>query len=282
MMTLDITPSHADVLHGGRVVGTYRYRDAFKPHLHPLRTPRGHTVTLASPHDHVHHKGLMYALRTPAVNFWEERGTADDEAVGAQRHAGFSDVVAGGDEVGFDQDLLWVSTRDGAVVFRERRTVRCRSAGDPPRPAYAWTWHARLTAEHDTTLVQSQWSWPGPDGGGRRTNYHGLGIRLRRDFGGQTGGNRLVLDGAPLDAADFTAAMGRAPREVTYTGSLDETWPVERASVTFRQAGRNALFVLNQQFAFMALGPSNAAPLAVTRGQTIDERYEVVVADGPP
>ena len=45
--------------------GLYVLDDPFKPYIHPLKTPAGHTVSLAMPHDHPHHKGSMYALRTP-------------------------------------------------------------------------------------------------------------------------------------------------------------------------------------------------------------------------
>ena len=82
-----------DFHHGAVLAGRYAYRDPFKPHVHPLNTPMGYTVSLRSPHDHPHHKALMYALRASDVNFWEEYATTDQEKVGQQEHETFLRVV---------------------------------------------------------------------------------------------------------------------------------------------------------------------------------------------
>ena len=273
-MYLIFTPSSVEFYDAAaNLAGRYHYRDEFKPHFHPLKTPRGHTISLASPHDHKHHKGLMYALRTETVNFWEERSTLPNEQVGIQQHQEFAQVTGSGEQVGFVETLVWLEQPSGRVVFTETREIRCRM--EPAQGGYLWSWRARLTAAEDCRLIQSQWSSTSEDG--RKINYHGLGLRLCRAFGGGTGNNKLVLDG--VETA-FKDGMGSAPRQAVFTGSFDGNWPVERASVRFEQRQNNTLYVLSEPFAFLSMGPSNAAPLDWKKGAVIEEAYSVLIADG--
>lgn len=273
MMDLQIGPTAVDFVAAGRLASRYVFGDEFKPHLHPLNTPAGDTLSLASPHDHKHHKGLMYALRTEDVNFWEEVSTLPGEVPGRERHERFVSVAERGASVGFVEELTWLSDAGGPPTFRERRSLSCReAAGDH---GYEWHWTTELAAQRDVELVMSQWS--ARTAAGIPVNYHGLGIRFRRDFG-CTGGNALVLDGVETPFAD---GMGRVPEEAEFRGSLDGSSPAGRAGVRVRQDQANALFVLEAPFAFMSLGPSNLAPFRMAAGQRLVERYVVTVFDLP-
>jgi hypothetical protein len=53
-------------------VMTYRFAGAPKPYVKELFTPGGVQVLLDSPADHVHHRGLMFAVAIDGLNFWEE------------------------------------------------------------------------------------------------------------------------------------------------------------------------------------------------------------------
>lgn len=279
-MQLTITREYAEFLGPGEVVaGRYNQTDAFKPHLHPLRSPRGHVISLVSPHDHKHHKGLMYALRVPDLNFWEETSTLPGEVVGRQRHIAFADVCASGDEVGFTETLSWEPAQGGSAVFTETRRISCRREGE----AFVWTWQATLLVQRATRLVQSQWSFKKADG--QRINYHGLGLRFRRDFGGGTRNNALQLDSGPVrwnrnaSPFDVTTAMGATPRTVTFIGSIDGSWPVAQVAVSLAQQQENGLFIMEVPFAFLALGPSNLGEVPLQAGDTLHEHYTVTVAD---
>lgn len=281
-LRLVMAADHVDfVAADGRLAGRYHQGDPFKPYVHPLNSPAGHGVSLARPHDHRHHKGLMYALRTPELNFWEEVATRPAERVGRQRHVAFADVRASGSEVGFTQTLAWEPVEGGEAVFDEVRRVGCRRDG----AAYVWTWDATLTVRRDTSLIQSQWSRKSPDG--RLINYHGLGLRFCREFAGGTRNNALQLDDGPVQwnrnakPFDFESAMGATARRVTYIGHIDGTWPVPRVGVTLAQEQDHALFVLETPFAFMAVGPSNRAERPLRAGEVLRERYTVTVADLP-
>src|SRR5215218_6200604 len=121
-MQLVVTDQAVSFVDGERVAGRYVLDDPFKPFIHPLKTPAGHTVSLAMPHDHPHHKGLMYALRTPQVNFWEERSTLPGEVVGRQIHQRFDELTEVGEQVGFVEILRW-ETEAGEALFQERRSI---------------------------------------------------------------------------------------------------------------------------------------------------------------
>lgn len=282
VLRLIVTDQHVDfVAADGTLAGRYHHRDEFKPFIHPLNSPQGHCVSLARPHDHRHHKALMYALRTPELNFWEEVSTLPGEKVGRERHVAFAEVRAVGDVVGFAETLVWEPMEGGAAVFDEIRRISCRREG----AAFVWSWDTTLTTHRSTRLIQSQWSRPSPEG--RKINYHGLGLRFCREFAGGTRNNALQLDDGPLQwnrnakPFDFAVAMGATPRSVTYVGHIDGTWPVPRIGVTLTQQQANGLFVLETPFAFMALGPSNLAEKPLAAGDVLREKYTVTVADLP-
>lgn len=259
---------------GDHLVGRYVHSDPHKPYLHPLRTPTGHTVSLFSPHDHKHHKGLMYALWTRGVNFWEEYVVNEGDKVGRQRHEAFDEIVDSADVVGFRERLTWLAHDGTLPTFAEIRSVRCRSV--PDQSGYEWTWSTELEAQRDLDLVMSGFSIENAHG--QKVNYHGLGLRLRRDFG-CTGGNRLVLDGVEVP---FGTGMGASPKIVAFEGSIDSTMPTQGAGVRLEQEKRNALFALDAPFAFLSLGPSNLEVVSMAAGDVLDETYTVVAYDCEP
>ncbi|MGH2534850.1 MAG: DUF6807 family protein [Thermomicrobiales bacterium] len=273
MITPKVESTAIDFLAGDQLAGRYVFDDEFKPYLHPLNTPRGHTLSLLSPHDHKHHRGLMYGLRARDVCFWEEFTLLPGEVVGRQRHDSLASITGEDGAVGITQELTWLACDDRLITFRERRTITCRSP--PEGGAYEWTWSTEIEAQRDVELIMSQWSQRKDDGA--LVNYHGLGIRFRRDFG-CTGGNSLRLDG---QKTSFEDGLGTIPAEVEFRGSIDGTWPVQRAAVTLTQFQSNALFVMETPFAFMSLGPNNLAPMQLQQGQRLVERYQVTVIDLP-
>lgn len=254
----------------GSLAGRYVYSDPYKPYLHPLLTPSGVAMSAFMPHDHKHHRALMYALRTPELNFWEERVTLPEERVGRQVHLGLVDVTEAGESVGFTQRLAWCAIDDDRPVFLETRRLSCRANGR----AYCWGWHTQLEAQHDVTLRMSQWSSPRADG--RLVNYHGLGLRLPREFSGEIANVEIRLDGAPSSIA---AAHGHVPASIEYRGAADGYWPVRFAGVRFTQRQPNTLFIMKDPFAYVALGPSNDHPRTLRRGEFLEEDYAIDVFD---
>lgn len=209
-MKLQYGPDYVDFMAEDRLAGRYNHIGEWKPYVHPLCTPAGHAVSLAMPHDHVHHRGLMYALRTRYINFWEERSTLPGEAAGRQVHERFCRVQPQGECVGFTQMLRWEPHGGGAPCFHEERTIHCRLL--PDGGGYEWRWATTLEALRGLELIMSQWSARKADG--TRVNYHGLGLRFVRDFSYQ-GACLLEVDGVE---APFVAGMGMSPHSVVVQG----------------------------------------------------------------
>jgi len=270
-MRLEITKQYVDFVHGSLLAGRYWYQDSFKPHLHPLNTPDGYTLSLRSPHDHPHHKGLMYSLRAADINFWEEYPTSELERVGRQRHETFSELTSEGEEIGFTEQLTWLALDGSLETFDEHRSLSCHYLAGAPR-YFHWRWSTELVAKRDVRLTLSQWSITNPHG--HRINYHGLGLRLRRDFG-CTGGNKLLLDG---QSVPFDIALGLTPKAATFIGSLDEI--SKQAGVTMVPEAHHGLFVLDSPFAFISFGPTVLGSRELRKGDTLKDAYSVSAFDG--
>jgi Methane oxygenase PmoA len=273
-MHLTVTDRSVDFYYASVLAGRYDFVDPFKPHVHPLNTPLGLTVSLRSPHDHPHHKGLMYALRASDVNFWEEYATTTEEKVGRQQHETFLRIVDEGERIGFTERLDWSAVDRSLDIFEEIRTLSCSfNTGDPAY--FNWEWSTELVAKRDITLITSQWSIP--DSSGRLVNYHGLGLRLRRDFG-CTGGNQLLLDKKPVV---FKEALGRRPGQVTFIGTFDDNDPKRQAGITITPVASHGLFVLESPFAFLSFGPTALDIKKLTQGERLTDSYSIAVFDIP-
>jgi hypothetical protein len=267
-MVMRLTEHTMDFLYGEQLAGSYCYTDPFKCYLHPLNTPKGYTLSLKSPEDHQHHKGLSYGLRTQGVNFWEEYSTRADEVVGQQQHTTFASTVFQGDQVGFTESVAW-KAEHGMLVFLEQRTIHCAmDAGQ-----FIWTWLSDLQAQQDLTLTISQWSKSARSG--QMVNYHGLGLRFSWDFVSARR-KELHLDGRPFS---FPDALGEQPGEVQLVASTDGTEPVRGAGVALSVEPRTGLFVMDDPFVFLSLGPTVLGGYDLKAGQHIRNEFLIRVFD---
>jgi Methane oxygenase PmoA len=267
--------THGTQLHflaEGAETAIYESADPLKPHFRRLRTAAGHSLVVCQPHDHVHHKGCFFGLATREFNFWEESASPSNPTpIGRQVSRALKIETITGPEVGFMQSLRWEGS-DGTPVFDEMRRVRMRPITD----GFAWTWHTRLTSLRDNEFAMSPWSMA--NARGVKVNYHGLAFRLRRDFSGM-GGNTLLLDACATPFADVLGATPAAG--VTYIGSIDEIHPVPRIALTLQQAQPDALFILENPFAWLSAGPSALASVPLPRGTTWEQSYQFTVVDAP-
>ncbi len=266
-MTHTLTETHIEFRGPeGQIAGVYVLNDLFKPHFRELYTPAGHPVTMVSPIDHRHHKGLMYALKTTDVNFWEE-----DPGSG---HCGVQDIQSTtGTEGGFRQEILWREEMGGLHTYQETRSITCR----PLETAYEWTWHTRRTALRDHELDVSFWLLELEDG--RNINYHGLGIRLPWAWcwGGKNMGT-VECDGQPVT---YQEAAGTTAKSVGFSNKVDGHWTPPVASVTIEQNSDFGWFAFRERFPYLSVGPTILGGFTVSEGETFDETYRILVADRP-
>ncbi|MEM6820456.1 MAG: DUF6807 family protein [Verrucomicrobiota bacterium] len=246
--------------------GRYILDDRFKPYIHPLKTPKGHVVTVALPHDHRHHKGLMYALRFADLNFWEE--DPGSGACGIQEILKTEPIANG-----FSQSLLWKEEHGTLQTYEELRTITCQL--NELSSAYVWSWRSQRNALRPHRLIKSPWSREMENG--RLINYHGLGIRLPWgwSFSGESAPG-IESNGQDAYATD---TCGSSASKVGMRGPIDGHWSPPIAAVTIKQDGDYGWFVLKEGFPYLSVGPSNLREIDVGRGQEFDEHFQIIVED---
>lgn len=175
---VDVARGELRWLFKGRPLLVYAFaNDQFKPYVRELYTLRGENVLRDAPADHLHHHGLMYAIRMNGVNFWEER-----ESPGVEKSINLvsQKVVRGGQgglpEATFTQLIHWLAFTNRDVVdsaqtafLIEHRTVTL--AVDEANGEVALVWDASFEVGRHTPKLQLEGA-----------NYNGLGLRLPQSF----------------------------------------------------------------------------------------------------
>lgn len=166
-----------EVQYKGRRVMLYAFAAGqFKPYVKELYTLKGDNLLRDAPADHLHHHGLMYAIKVNGINFWEEgKDAGHQRAVKLLSHS----VVpspAGLPQGRFTQLIHWVAGKDKALadtapaaLLVERRTLTLTV--DEGREEVALEWHG----EFEPGAGAAQVTLSGAD-------YHGLGLRLPQSF----------------------------------------------------------------------------------------------------
>lgn len=161
----------------GRRILLYAFAtNQFKPYVRELYTLAGDNVLLDSPPDHLHHHGLMYAIRVNGVNFWEERDAPGWERPVRLTRPEIGRSPEGLPQASFKQVIHWVSDSNRAIadsasvaLLIEQRTLTV--AVNEPTGEVALNWHADFELGPSVSKVTLAGA-----------NYHGLGLRLPAPF----------------------------------------------------------------------------------------------------
>jgi hypothetical protein len=252
----------------GRPVGRYLTRPELparlspRPHLHPVTTLSGTTVTEVSPADHTHHLGVGVAV--PDVeghNFWggrtfvRDQGPTELDNHGAQRHTSFQLR----DPDGFVEELRWVAA--GTELLRERRTVAATALTDS-----AWALDFTFSL---TNVTPDPLSFGSPATNGRPgAAYGGFFWRARKEataphvFTAEREGEPEVhgtrADWLALTGADWT---------LVFAGATDDT-------------RRDPWFVRTAEYPGVGSSLAHDRRVPVPSGETVVRRVVTVVADG--
>jgi len=236
----------------------------FKTYVKELYTPAGVQILLDSPHDHVHHHALMYAIKAEKTDFWTEGGkqSGTQRPRNGETETSFS-PAKDGLAATIAQTLDWVSP-GGQVVLVEQRSITVHG---PAGGATLLTWRTRLSA--------------GKAGRARLwgAHYNGLGIRFIRsmDKGGKffnpTGKAGQVVRGDEHNVAAawcaYTASAKGKPVTVAMFGHPKN----------FR--GTTTWFTMTGPFSYLAATLNlHRKQHVLTAGEPIDVVYGVAVWDG--
>ena len=179
-LTLDTRaePTAWSLLYGQQKVLVYSFAPKkFKPYVKELSPLGGENILRDAPYDHLHHHGLMYAIRVNGINFWEEvSGNGVQKAIWTSRPVCTETGTDGQAQAKFEQVLHWVAPQDGflpdtagAALLIERRVLTLTV--NPARQEVALEWKSKfeLGGKSDTVTLTG-------------ATYHGLGMRFRQDF----------------------------------------------------------------------------------------------------
>ena len=262
--TLEVKQTASQIIveaHGKPIV-IYQVTAAWKPYVKEFRNTAGINVVRDGPSDHLHHHGVMFALRVDGVNFWEEQAQS-----GRQEHREWlpvaQGVAAGVNYVSFGHILAWTRPGDSAPLLEETRRLTIFKAED--LGASLMDWSSRLTAPRDREGVVLS----GP-------KYVGLGVRFAKSM--DSGGK-------------FRNAKGESG--VRGTDGAEAAWTAYSGPVSWRRTATVAVFgdpnnpplwfTLDEPFAYLSatLGLERR-PLRLSKGERLELRYGLAVWDGSP
>lgn len=231
----------------------YRYTAARpKPYVHPLYAPNGFPVTLDSPADHVHHRGIMLAwTNVNGFDFWGETTPGEHGQIVHQRFLKTAEKPA----ASITALNHWVA--NGKVLLTENLTLTAPAL----TPDAVWLeWESELRAQEAPVTLSAA-----------EAEYNGLGIRFPHSMDG----------GKVLNARGMTTiekANGAEAPWCTYNGAMKNGDPAGVAVFDHPQNPRHptAFFVMNDPFGYVSAAPTFRQPFEVAVGQTLRLRYAVV------
>lgn len=253
----------------GSPVLVYRYGDApFKPYVKELYTPAGVQILRDSPHDHVHHRGLMFGLQVNGADYWGEHARS-----GKQRNAGLavrqdisSDGVSHVSCISCTQTLRWTPPGEEQPVLAERRTIEARF--DKGLRATLLTWQTELKPEPGRKSITLT-----------GTHYDGLGIRFVESM--DKGGRFLYACDQPGPIVRGTERV-TATRWCAYSAVADGK-PVTVALFDHPANPRRpaGMFSMAGHFAYLSVTPNVwKRPMTIEADKPLHLRYGVALWDG--
>ena len=159
------------VKHAGQTVLTYVFNPRqCKPYISEFAPLGGRNILRDAPSDHLHHHGLMYAIKINGLNFWEEVS-----GNGIERVVTTTASKSGGAAI-LEQTIHWVAPQDAfladttpAALLVERRTLTLRA--DDANRELALEWQAQFEVGRKTNEVTLAGA-----------SYHGLGMRFQKEL----------------------------------------------------------------------------------------------------
>jgi len=168
-----------EVFRGGQKLLVHAFAtNQFKPYVKELYTLKGDNVLRDAPPDHLHHHGLMFAIRVNGINFWEER-TDPGHQVRAKGKVSVPEPLPGwssASSVSFSHLIHWVADKDStqartarAALLVERRTIAVTVSKAQQEVALHWRSDFEVGPGAPKVTLSG-------------ANYHGLGLRLPAEF----------------------------------------------------------------------------------------------------
>ena len=237
----------------------------FKPYIIKLTTPSGLNVVRDIPLDHLHHHGLMFAIKVDDVNFWEEYNPKD---YGRQETTSIAETVTetNGHSVKKVESTLTWANGVGLPLVQEKRTITATRIGDAN--VLDWTSTFTLPPGKEKAVL-----------GGNE--YHGLGMRFveSMDYGKYF---------TPTDAGEKVKLQGvghlTVCRWMAYTSKVGDK-PVTLALFNTKDNPRPMLvFTMrgdDDEFGYLSATTNlYREPITLTSEKPVTFRYKIALWDG--
>jgi hypothetical protein len=168
-----------EVRHRERPVLVYSFgTNQFKPYVRELYTLDGFNVLRDAPADHLHHHGLMYAIRVNGINFWEETAQSGHQIPRGELIREVKHDPRGRHQARFSHQIFWVPPDAvGApepaplALLNEVRTITVMVQPDTEEVAVQWKSDFEVGPAAQAVVLTG-------------ATYHGLGLRLPAEFDG--------------------------------------------------------------------------------------------------
>lgn len=261
---VDAAAGEARLTFRGKPVAIYAFAAGqFKPYLRALHTLRGEDVLRDAPADHLHHHGLMYAIRVNGVNFWEEQGPAGRQVGVAPPRLDMGIGREGLPEAVLRHELRWLphgTEVAGAALLTEQRTLVFRV--NPGLEEVSVEWRARLRVGTNVARAVLHGA-----------EYNGLGMRLPGEFDHVA----VFLNSAGLAYSEAQTFDVRPARWTSVAGRVHGREVMVAMAADPANPGVSTFFSMRNAFAYLAATQSlGREPLEYPRGSALDLRFLVV------
>jgi hypothetical protein len=272
--TLRVEPTAAQiewaVFYGDKRLFVYRSDPRqFKPYVKELCTIRGDNLLRDAPKDHLHHHGLMYAVRVNGLNFWEEISGNGVEKPIETPPPELDTGASGLPQATIRQTLHWLAPQDSFLpdspklaLLIERRTLVLAVDGSKDEVTLHWTSQFDVGGKSNTVVLAG-------------SSYFGLGARFLEeldpiashfDSEGRPDLTGTRQDVAPHDWAAVVFDRGSAPATFALFGHPANT----RGNPTF--------FMMKRPFAYLSATQGlDKEPLIYQAGDKFQVEYLVAV-----
>ncbi len=251
------------------LLGYIAKSNPFKPYVSELYSLDGISVLRDAPADHLHHHGLMYAIKVNDTNFWEETPGCGYQRGGTEISRRILKSASTAPAAEFGHDVYWVPAKDApnpatAAYLIERRTILVTVDESAGELGVEWRSDFEVgPAVPKVTLTGAV--------------YHGLGFRFPAVFDHTA--RRQNAAGAAYTAA--------AQQDITPAAWASMAQTVEGRDVTVTMfddpanAAEPRFFSMLNAFAYLSATQGlDEKPIAYAAGQKFTLRYLVTVHCG--
>lgn len=143
------------VLYNGNELASYQHQNYFwHPHIHPLKTLDGKTLTMDWPGDHPWHNGMFFAWKyLDGFNVWDR---SDPKTAGlAPKSLGPVNTDCGEESCRLTHKIEQLGPGGEHLLFEERE-LRFTKAKDYPRDVYVLDWDIKFKTNKESIEISAE------------------------------------------------------------------------------------------------------------------------------